>query len=85
MLGAQNRTATTSATNANLLKYTLCFISVLDWYLNNPTSPAYTTNPMHIWRVSEQDGKPLFSVPERTDQNKLFVEAIKASYRNSAK
>lgn len=85
LLGAQNRTATTSATNANLLKYTLCFISVLDWYLNNPTSPAYTTNPMHIWRVSEQDGKPLFSVPERTDQNKLFVEAIKASYRNSAK
>ena len=85
LLGAQNRTANTTATNANLLKYTLCFMSVLDWFLNNPDSPAYTTDPMHIWRISEADGKPVFSVPLRNDQNKLFANAIKASYQKAAK
>ena len=85
LLGAQNKGANTTATNANLLKYTLCFISVLDWWINNPESPAYTSNPMNMWRVSPQDGRPLFSVPERNDQNKLFVEAVKASYKQSAK
>ena len=85
LLGAQNRTANTNATNANLLKYTLCFIAVLDWFINNPESPAYSTDPMHIWRVSDTDGKPLFSVPLRTDQNKLFADAIRASYQKSAK
>ena len=62
LLGGQNKTSNTSATNANLLKYTLCFVAVLDWWINNPDSPAHTTDPMHIWRVSEADGKPLFSV-----------------------
>lgn len=85
LLGAQNKTANTTATNANLLKYTLCFIAVLDWWINNPDSPAYSTDPMHIWRVSEADGKPVFSIPVRSDQNKLFVEAIKASYQKAAK
>lgn len=61
------------------------FCDVLDWYLNNPDSPAYGTDPMHIYRVSETDGKPQFSVTERTDQNKLFAEAIRASYKKSAK
>ena len=85
LLGAQNKTANTTATNANLLKYTLCFMSVLDWWINNPGSPAYSTEPMHIWRVSESDGKPQFSVPERKDQNKLFAEGIRASYQKAAK
>jgi len=85
LLGAQNKTANTTANNANLLKYTLCFIAVLDWWINNPGSPAYSTDPMHIWRVSEADGKPLFSVPERKDQNKLFAERIRASYQKAAK
>jgi hypothetical protein len=35
---------------------------------------------MHIYRISEEDGKPIFSVPERSDQNKVFAEAIKAAY-----
>lgn len=85
LLGAQNKTANTSATNANILKYTLCFIAVLDWWINNPDSPAYTTDPMNIWRVNDADGKPQFSVTERNDQNKLFAEAIRASYQKSAK
>ena len=85
LLGAQNKTANTTANNANLLKYTLCFMAVLDWWINNPGSPAYSTDPMHIWRVSDSDGKPQFSVPERKDQNKLFAERIRASYQKAAK
>ena len=85
LLGAQNKTANTTANNANLLKYTLCFIAVLDWWINNPGSPAYATEPMHIWRVSDADGKPQFSVPERKDQNKLFADGIRASYQKAAK
>lgn len=81
LLGAQNKSANTNATNANLLKYTLCFISVLDWWINNPGSPAYTTDPMSIYRISNIDGKPEFSIQTRNDQNALFVEAIKASYQ----
>ena len=84
LLGAQNKTANTNANNANLLKYTLCFISVLDWWINNPGSPAYTTDPMHIYRISPSDGKPLFTIPLRNDQNKLFIEAIKANYQKKA-
>ena len=85
LLGAQNKTANTTANNANLLKYTLCFIAVLDWWINNPGSPAYNTDPMHIWRISDSDGKPQFSVPERKDQNKLFADGIRASYQKAAK
>lgn len=85
LLGAQNKTANTTANNANLLKYTLCFIAVLDWWINNPDSPAYQTDPMKIFRISVSDGKPVFSVPERNDQNKLFAEAIRASYKSAAK
>ncbi|MCR4735007.1 MAG: hypothetical protein K5829_08400 [Treponema sp.] len=84
LLGAQNKTATTNATNANLLKYTLCIISVLDWWINNPGSPAYATDPMNIYRVSASDGKPQFSVELRKDQNALFIEAIKANYQKKA-
>lgn len=85
LLGAKNTTANTNATNANLLKYTLCLISVLDWYINNPGSPAYDSDPMHIYRISPEDGKPQFDVPKRSDQNSLFAQAIKASYQKKAK
>ena len=71
--------ANTNANNANLLKYTLCFVAVLDWWINNPDSPAYSVSPKHIYRISEEDGKPKFSVPERTDQNKLFADQIRAA------
>ncbi len=81
LLGAQNTTANTNATNANLLKYTLCVLSVLDWWVNNPESPAYTTSSKHIYRINSEDGKPQFSVPERKDQNKLFADQIRASFQ----
>lgn len=81
LLGAKNTSENTRANNANLLKYTLSIISVLDWWINNAESPAYTSNPEHIYRISEVDGRPKFSIPERTDQNKLFKEAIQAAYQ----
>ncbi|MCK9170768.1 MAG: hypothetical protein M0P01_10170 [Treponema sp.] len=84
LLGGQNTSKNTNATNANLLKYTLCFVAVLDWWINNPDSPAYTAPPMQIYRISPQDGKPLFSVPERNDQNKLFAEEIKSAYQHKS-
>ena len=84
LLGAQNKGPNTNANNANLLKYTLCIIAVLDWWINNPDSPAYSTVPTHIFRISEEDGKPKFSVPERNDQNQLFAEQIRAAYQKRA-
>lgn len=82
LLGGQNTGPNTNATNANLLKYTLCIVAVLDWWINNPDSPAYSAPPMQIYRVSSDDGKPLFSVPERNDQNKLFADEIKAAFQS---
>ena len=84
LLGAQNKSANTNANNANLLKYTLCIISVLDWWINNPESPAYMTSPRHIYRISAEDGKPQFSVQERNDQNKLFADEIRAAYQRKS-
>ena len=77
LLGAKKMDNLTSATNANLIKYTLLIMSVLDWWLNNGSSPAHTTDPMQIYRMSEKDGTPEFSAPERTDQNQLFADGIK--------
>lgn len=77
LLGAKKMDNVTAATNANLIKYTLLVTSVLDWWLNNPSSPAHTSDPMKIYRMSEEDGTPEFSAPERTDQNQLFADGIK--------
>lgn len=77
LLGAKRSDDVTAATNANLIKYTLSIMAVLDWWVNNPQSPAYSCDPTHIYRVSEKDGGPEFSAPERTDQNQLFAAAVK--------
>ena len=77
LLGAK-KMENTSATNRNLLKYCACIISVLDWWINNKESPAYSTTGI-IYRISEEDGNPVFSVPERSDQNQLFVDGVKKS------
>ncbi|MBQ9538365.1 MAG: hypothetical protein IJU95_03770, partial [Treponema sp.] len=78
LLGAKRSDDVTAATNANLLKYTLCVVSVLDWWVNNPQSPAYITDTSEIYRI-DPDGGPGFSAPERSDQNKLFADAVKAA------
>lgn len=92
LLGAKKSAETTQATNANLIKYAMCVMSVLDWWVNNKESPAYTAcSSSHLYRVSPQDGAPVFSVPLRKDQNKLFAAGVKnaaaakAKSENSAK
>ena len=66
------------AINANLIKYALLVVAVLDWWVNNPQSPAYSTDSSKIYRINEEDGAPAFSVPTRNDQNKLFAERVKS-------
>lgn len=78
LLGAKRVENNVTATNANLIKYTLCILSVLNWWMNDADSPAYQTNPMTIYRISPADNMPVFSVPLREDQRKLFAENIKA-------
>ncbi|MCQ2248493.1 MAG: hypothetical protein MJZ50_05720 [Treponema sp.] len=77
MLGAKRDPEITAATNANLIKYTYCIISVLDWWVNNRASPAYASSSEQLYRISEKDGAPLFSVKTRTDQNQLFADGVK--------
>lgn len=79
LLGAKRNVEETAATNANLIKYTLCIVAVLDWWINDKSSPAYSTDSTHIYRISEDDGAPEFSVPLRTDQNDLFAQSVKNS------
>ncbi len=79
LLGAKRPAKETAATNANLIKYALCVVAVLDWWLNSKGSPAYATDSSQIYRINERDGGPAFSVPLRNDQNKLFADAVKAA------
>jgi hypothetical protein len=85
LLGAKRPVQETAATNANLVKYTLCVMSVLDWWVNNIESPAYGTDSSKIYRISDKDGAPQFSVPLREDQNKLFAQRIKETVSKLAK
>lgn len=77
IFGAKKPEGESKATNANLLKYTFCVISVLDWWLNDKNSPAYTYGGKDLFRVSQEDGAPEFSVTLRDDQNDLFSNSIK--------
>lgn len=66
-----------TATNANLIKYTACIVSVLDWWVNAKESPAYHCDPRKLYRVSDSSGEPIFSVKPTEDPNKLFAESIR--------
>ena len=78
-MGAKKPEGESRATNANLLKYTLCVIAVLEWWLNDKTSPAYSYGDSKLYRVSEADGAPEFSVPLMQNQNELFMESLKSA------
>ena len=67
-----------NGTNLNLLKYTLSVICVLDWWINNENSPAYEVDNEIPYRISLEDGTPIFSVPLRSDQNNLFIKSVKS-------
>ncbi len=84
LLGAKKPVDKTAATNANLIKYTLCIIAVLNWWINDKSSPAYGTNPSDIYRTNPEDGSLAFSADLRSDQNRLFTESIKAAIERQA-
>ena len=83
LLGKKNQ-GESAATNANLIKYAMCLVSVLDWWINNIESPAYTSTTTAVYRISEKDGGPAFSVPVRNDQNKLFADSVKGGSTSAA-
>lgn len=76
LLGAKKLTDS-AATNANLIRYAYFIMTVLDWWINDETSPAYAMDSSKTYRINEDDGAPAFSVPLRSDQNKLFTERVK--------
>ncbi|NLM00191.1 MAG: hypothetical protein GX220_01875, partial [Treponema sp.] len=59
--------------NLNLLKYALCVISVLHWWISDENSPAYAYPNSEPFRKTEE-GKPIFSVPIIEDANDLFIK-----------
>ena len=67
-----------NGTNLNLLKYTFSIICVLDWWINDENSPAYEIDNEIPYRISLEDGTPIFSVPLRSDQNNLFIKSVKS-------
>lgn len=76
LLGAR-QSERSSATNGNLIRCTHNVVAVLDWWVGNPQSPAYAVENPPLYRVSEKDGGPVFSVPLRNDQNQLFTEGVR--------
>ena len=78
LLGAKRQKEGGRANNLNLLKYTLAAVSVLHWWISDKNSPAYSNSDIPPCRMAD-DGSPIFSVPERTDQNALFVHSLKAA------
>jgi len=83
LLGAKRHKENTKATNANLLKYALSAVAVLNWWISDKDSPAYSVHKIPPCRL-EKDNTPIFSVTERKDQNALFVRSIKAAAANNA-
>lgn len=78
LLGSSRQKQGVRATNLNLLKYTYAVASVLDWWINCKASPAYSGAKIPVCRISTEDGRPIFSIAERDDQNLLFARSIKA-------
>ena len=73
-----------NANNLNLMKYTYYVFVVLDWWINNKSSPAYTCDTNYIYRM-EADGLPSFSVQPVENVNKIFADNVKKLFaKNSA-
>ena len=79
LLNGKNNGPKPTANNANLIKYLACIVSVMDWWVNAKKSPAYNADPKQIYRKMKDSDEPAFSCQLRTDQDKLFANAIKAA------
>lgn len=84
ILHAKTKGPKVTATNANLVKYITCVVSVLDWWINSKESPAYRADPRKMYRVSEKDGTPIFSVQLIKNQDQLFMDNIKKAFARNA-
>ena len=83
-LNAKERGAKMTATNANLIKYISCIFAVIDWWVNDKSSPAYKMDSTKIYRTRPGTNEPAFSVEPRDDQDKLFAAAIRATMQKKA-
>ena len=64
-------------TNFNLLKYTLCALRVLDWWINDKDSLAYKSSATIPYRTAEGSSRPLLSVHLRNDQRDAFLRNLR--------
>ena len=79
LLNGKDKSANTTANNANVIKYIACIISVLDWWINTRTSPAYKADSKKIYRTMPGTQEPAFSIEPREDQDALFAASIRAA------
>ena len=79
LLNAKDKSANTTANNANVIKYISCIVSVLDWWINSRNSPAYKADSKKIYRTVPGTQEPAFSIDPREDQDALFAAAIRAA------
>lgn len=84
LLNAKDKSENTTASNANLIKYISCIISVLDWWINSRSSPAYKADSRKIYRTVPGTQEPAFSVEPREDQDQLFAASIRAAVQKKA-
>lgn len=77
-----NKKKSLNANNLNLIKYTLCILTVLDWWINNKESPANNVAASLPYRTSSEDGNPIFYVTERTDIDRVFIQNVKTKLSN---
>lgn len=73
LLGGKNSPNTNKL---NLLKYTACILSVLDWWINDPNSPAYAKNAACPFR-KDTDGHPQFNTPTMENVDYLFAKHLR--------
>lgn len=84
LLNAKDKSENTPANNANVIKYISCIISVLDWWINSRSSPAYKADSRKIYRTVPGTQEPAFSVEPREDQDQLFAAAVRAAVQKKA-
>ncbi|GMO42165.1 MAG: hypothetical protein Pg6C_03470 [Treponemataceae bacterium] len=75
LLGAKKNSP--MAVNASIVKYTAAVIAVLNWWINDESSPARNQDDFKLYRTSSDDGKPVFSVDLRNDTEDLFKRNLK--------
>jgi len=84
LLNAKDKSENTTANNANVIKYISCIISVLDWWINSKSSPAYKADSRKIYRTIPGTQEPAFSIEPREDQDALFASAIRAAFQKKS-